>query len=157
MGILDWFKFTPPEYKKFGLFVLNYLTNDEQARAAYLQIQSSPTIKDLKLDLDLFSKHFKAILMKLLSSRIPHNCNPEMTEKFTIELIQSVKKHDQDIWKLVTHKYDNAYELGGLEGMLTDFNKKPFKNKLDSEDISVLLYQFQIVEEQFDMVIKNFK
>ena len=65
MGILDWFKFTPPEYKKFGLFVLNYLTNDEQARAAYLQIQSSQIksklTKILRIIVQFIIKFFTAL------------------------------------------------------------------------------------------------
>ena len=77
-------------------------------------------------------------------------------ENFSIELIKEVKKFDSDIWKLVKYKYSDPYSFGNIEKMVEELNKKPFKQKLDNNSKTSLIYGMEIIKIQFNEVIKNF-
>jgi hypothetical protein len=156
MGIFDIFRFTPPGHKKFGLYISNYLKEDEHILICYGDIIKSGCTEGLQLNYELFSKHFRAIQIQILFSCMGQVLKNKDYENFSIELIKEVKKFDSDIWKLVKYKYSDTYNLGGIEGMVEELNKKPFKQKLDNNSKTSLIYGMEIIKIQFNEVIKNF-
>jgi hypothetical protein len=156
MGIFDIFRFTPPPHKKFGLYISNYLKEDEHILICYGDIIESGCTEGLQLNYELFSKHFRAIQIQILFSCMGQSLENKDYENFSIELIKEVKKFDSDIWKLVKYKYSDTYNLGGIEGMVEELNKKPFKQKLDNNSKTSLIYGMEIIKIQFNEVIKNF-
>ena len=56
MGLLDLFKFTPPGDKKYGLFLSNYIKEEQHILECFGDIAASGSVDELKLDFDLFAK-----------------------------------------------------------------------------------------------------
>jgi hypothetical protein len=156
MGIFDFFRFTPPAHKKFGLYISNYLKEDEHILICYGDIIKSGCTEGLQLNYELFSKHFRAIQIQILFSCMGQVLKNKDYENFSIELIKEVKKFDSDIWKLVKYKYSDPYSFGNIEKMVEELNKKPFKQKLDNNSKTSLIYGMEIIKIQFNEVIKNF-
>ena len=156
MGIFDIFRFTPPAHKKFGLFISNYLKNDEHILICYRGIIESGCTEGLQLNYELFSKHFRAIQIQILFSCMGQSLNNKNYYSFSNILIKEVKEFDSDIWKLVKQKYSDTYNLGGIEGMVEELNKKPFKQKLNNNNKTSLIKSMEIMKIQFNETIKNF-
>lgn len=156
MGFFDFFKFTPPPHKKFSLFISNYLTKDVHISECYGEICESGCVDGLKLDYELFCKHYKAIQIQILFSCIALSLSEEKYKNFSNALIEQVIEYDKDIWRLVKHRYHDAYALGGIEAMVEALNIKPFKQKLNSKVKNSLIDGMKIIKMQFDQVIGNF-
>jgi len=156
MGILNFFKFTPPGDKKYGLFLSNYLKQEKHILECFGEIGASGSLNELKPNYDLFAKHFRAIQIEILVSCIFLNIKGDKAEKFYAITSQEVRKFDKDIWDLVRFKYDDPFGYGCIKGMVEALNEKPFKGKLN-ENIKVnLIKGFEIIELQFNEVIKSF-
>jgi hypothetical protein len=157
MSILDLFRFTPPGHKKYGLFLSNYLKEEEHILKCFVEINASGSVDGLKLNYDLFAKHFRAIQIQMLITSMLMQVKIGEHDVFYNTTIEEVKKFDKDIWDLFTIKYNDAYLLhGGVRGMVEELNKKPFKHKLNENIKTNLTRGFDLIQVQFHEVIKNF-
>ena len=156
MGLLDLFKFTPPGDKKYGLFLSNYIKEEQHILECFGDIAASGSVDGLKLDFDLFAKHFRAIQIEMLLSCLSQNIKGDKFNNFYTTTIKEVKKFDKDVWDLVRFKYTDAFGYGGISGMVEELNRKPFKQKLNEDIKSNLIKGFEIIEIQFNETIKNF-
>ena len=156
MGIFDLFRFTPPPEKKFGLFISNYIKKDQHILESYGAIIESGCVEELKLNFELYSKNFKAIQIQMLLTCMKVSLNKEDYENFYSALIKEVKEYDNDILTLVNEKYSDAYASNGIEGMIEELNKKPFKQKLNNHIKQELVFGMEIIKNQFNEAIKYF-
>ena len=156
MSILDFFKPTPPKHKIFASQILNYLKEDQHILECYGDICGSGCVDKLKLNYDLFSKHFKAIHVQILFSCMPTYLKGDNYDKFAWTLIDTVKDFDEEIWTLAKYKYSEPCILAGLEGMIEELNKKPFKGKLDKNITQSLINGMKVIEIELNKFIKSF-
>lgn len=70
MGILDFFKFTPPADKKYKLFLSNYIKKENHILELFGDIGASGSLDAIKVDYEDFAKHFRAIQITLLSASV---------------------------------------------------------------------------------------
>ena len=66
MGLLDLFKFTPPGDKKYGLFLSNYIKEEQHILECFGDIAASGSVDGLKLDFDLSKRDEVEANKKLL-------------------------------------------------------------------------------------------
>jgi len=156
MGIFDFFKFTPPSDKKFGLFISNYIKKDQHILESYGDILGSGCVEGLKLNFELYSKHFKAIQIQILLTCMMTSLDKQNYESFSNALFEEVKEYDNDILRLWEEKYTDAYVSKGIEGMVEELNKKPFKQKLNNHIKQELVLGMEIIKNQFNETIKYF-
>jgi len=156
MGFFDFFRFTPPKHEEFEIFLKNYLSKDQHILECYGDIIGSGCVNGLKLDYDLFSKHFKAIQIQMLLACIEKHLEGDNYDNFYQTINEVVNTVDGDIWSLVKKTYKKSYNSGGVSEMVESLNKKPFKERFDNNVKSNLINGMVIMEEQFDILIKAY-
>jgi|TARA_B100001057_G_C22732317_1_gene904317 hypothetical protein len=157
MGILDFFKFSVPKHKKFGLFISRYLTHEKHIRLLYVEITHEQSLRSLNVELDIFIKHVKAMMTLILSARVQLNFDSVNAKKFRTELIQSVENHDSDIANLVVDNYSGSFNSGGIPEMINELSKRLFENKLDDIIKLRLFDEMNTTSEQFKIALQSFK
>lgn len=140
--------------KEFKLFLKGYLSKEYHIKVCYDHIIDSGCVDGLKLDFGLFSKHFKAIQVQMLLACIERHTTEENYQNFYKDINEVVNRVDVDIWTLVKKTYEKSYASKGIRGMANSLNEKPFKGSFDNNLKSYLVSEMDIMEEQFDTIIK---
>jgi len=140
--------------EEFKLFLKGYLSKEYHIKVCYDQIIDSGCVDGLKLDFGLFSKHFKAIQIQMLLACIEKHLEGDNYDNFYQTINEVVNTVDGDIWSLVKNTYKKSYNSGGVSEMVESLNEKPFKRRFDNNLKSYLVSEMDIMEEQFDTIIK---
>lgn len=156
MGIIDWFRVTPPKDKLFSVYISNFLKEDQYIFECYMdEIIASGCVDGLKLDYELFAKHWRAIQIQIFFFQMPRFFEDKKYIEYSKSLIEAVNNFDKDIWQLVKFKYGDAQTSGGIQGMIEALNQKPFKGKLGDKVISKLVTGLKAVEIEMIDAIKK--
>ena len=156
MSIVDWFKFTPPKDKLFSTYISNFLKEDQHILEVYGEILESGCADGLKLDYDLFAKHWRAIQLQIFFFQMPRILDDKKYTELSYKLIEALNDFDKDIWQLIKRKYNEAQTLGNITGMIEALNEKPFKNRFDDKLKNNLVSGLQVVEIAMIDTIKRF-
>lgn len=155
MGILDFFKYTPPKEYPIDIFVPVYLKGEEHITEIFGNLGASGFLDELKLDYDLFAKHFKAIQMTLLLAVISQ-LEIEKMNYLAAKVGNVVREFDMKIWELCENQYQEAYLSGKISGIVENLNNKLFKNKLNEKKKENFKNIFNAVQNKMDDVKEGF-
>ena len=155
MGILDFFKFTQPKEYPIDIFVPFYLKGEKHIAEIFGDLGISGFLDELKLDYDLFAKHFKAIQITLLLAVISQ-LETEKMNYLATKVGNVVREFDMEIWELCENQYQEAYLSGKISGIVENLNNKLFKNKLNEKRKESFKNIFIAVQNKMDDVKEGF-